>query len=95
MKIKTDIHAGMTFEECDQIRNYWKNQAQLMGQYSKTCFSPAGLYFPPDVYNNQPQAKPPAPPQPPSPTPPQPGPQGSGCGWVDGVYFPDQSGLCG
>lgn len=28
MKIKTNLHAGMTFEECDAQRNYWKQAAQ-------------------------------------------------------------------
>ncbi len=28
MKIRTDLSAGMTFQECDQARNYWKDMAQ-------------------------------------------------------------------
>jgi len=28
MKIRTDINAGMTYQECDQARNYWKDMAQ-------------------------------------------------------------------
>ena len=28
MKIRTAINAGMTFEQCDEIRNYWKYMAQ-------------------------------------------------------------------
>jgi hypothetical protein len=37
-------------------------------------------------------------PQPPAPTPtptPSPVTTGSGCGWVNGVYYKDQSGICG
>ena len=90
MKIKTDIHAGMTFEQCDNIRNYWKNQAYLMQKYAKTCSPQSGLYFPPAVYNNEPGA-----PVTPPPTPQPPVQSGSGCGWVNGVYYPDQSGVCG
>jgi hypothetical protein len=28
MRIRTAVVAGMTFEQCDQIRNYWKGMAQ-------------------------------------------------------------------
>ena len=28
MKVKSDLRAGMTFEECDQQRNYWKEMYQ-------------------------------------------------------------------
>ena len=28
MKIRTDLNAGMTYQECDQARNYWKDMAQ-------------------------------------------------------------------
>ena len=28
MKIKTDLRAGMTFEQCNPQRNYWKQVAQ-------------------------------------------------------------------
>lgn len=28
MKIRTDLSAGMTYQECDQARNYWKDMAQ-------------------------------------------------------------------
>jgi hypothetical protein len=28
MKIKTNLRAGMSFEECDAQRNYWKQAAQ-------------------------------------------------------------------
>jgi len=33
-------------------------------------------------------------PQPPAPTPP-PVTTGSSCGWINGVYYKDQSGICG
>lgn len=95
MKIRTDIRAGMTFQDCDRIRNYWKQQSALMQQYSKTCIQPHGLFLPPAVYNNEPgiQPTPPTPPVP--PTPPMPGPVTSGCGWVNGIYYADRSGVCG
>jgi hypothetical protein len=32
MKIKSDVHAGITYAECDSQRAYWKNMAQ-----SGTC----------------------------------------------------------
>jgi hypothetical protein len=28
MRIKTDLRAGLTFEQCDAQRNYWKQAAQ-------------------------------------------------------------------
>ena len=34
-------------------------------------------------------------PQPPSTTPPTTSTGGSGCGWVNGIYFADRSGTCG
>jgi hypothetical protein len=54
MKIKSDIHAGMTYAECDSQRNYWKSMAQ-----SGHCTG----YNPPVPY-----PYPPYPPYPPSPT---------------------------
>jgi len=61
MKVRSDLIAGMTFEECDQLRNYWKGLAQ------GPCVGP--------------------------PNPPQP----SSCtgGYVEGVCYPDKSGVCG
>jgi len=51
MKIKSDLHAGMTYQECDAQRSYWKNMAQ-----SGHCTG----------YNPQPPY-PPYPPNPPYP----------------------------
>ena len=51
MKIKSDLHAGMTYQECDAQRNYWKNMAK-----SGHCTG----------YNPQPPY-PPYPPYPPNP----------------------------
>lgn len=106
MKIKTDVHAGMTFEECDAQRDWWKQQAQMMQSYVKSGSSvpPAGLWWPTQTPT----------PTPPSnkggwvdgvwysdmsgycsgTTPPPKPPAGSG-GWVDGVWYSDVSGSCG
>ena len=51
MKIKSDLHAGMTYAECDAQRNYWKNMAK-----SGYCTG----------YNPQPYPPAPYPPYPPS-----------------------------
>jgi len=89
MKIKTDIYAGMTYEECDAQRNWWKNQAQMMESYgaSSSTVPPAGLWFP--CQGN----------------PPVPGggsssgggtyPPPSSGGYVNGVWVADMSGYCG
>jgi hypothetical protein len=53
MKIKTDLHAGITYQECDAQRSYWKNMAK-----SGYCTG----YYPPQPY--PPQPYPPYPPQP-------------------------------
>ena len=48
MKIRSDIHAGMTFAECDVQRDCWKQQAELMEKYANGSGSvPSGLQFPP------------------------------------------------
>ena len=39
-------------------------------------------------------AKSPAP-KPPAPSPPTTSTGGSGCGWVNGIFYPDRSGTCG
>lgn len=88
MKIKTNITAGMTFEECDAQRNWWKNQANMMEtyQYDKSAKPPTGLWFP--CMSN--------PPYPGSGS----GSSGSGGssttggGYVAGVWVPDMSGVC-
>lgn len=78
MKIKTDLHAGMTYDECVTQRDWWKNQAQMMETYyhNKSNYPPAGLWFP-----CQGQVSPPPPPN-------------QGGGWVDGQWVPDMSGWC-
>jgi hypothetical protein len=85
MKIKTNLSAGMTFEECDQQRNWWKQQAQMMNAYlqSSDTYPPAGLWYP--------CATTPPPTYPPTTYPPT----TSGGGYVNGVYYPDMSGVCG
>jgi len=78
MKIRSDIHAGMTFAECDVQRDCWKQQAELMEKYANGSGSvPSGLVFPPYTCSGT--------------TPPPP----SGGGYVNGVYYPDKSGVCG
>jgi hypothetical protein len=77
MKIRTDIHAGTTFAECDVQRDCWKQQAELMEKYANGSGSiPSGLQFPPYTCSGT--------------TPPP-----SGGGYVNGVYYPDKSGVCG
>jgi hypothetical protein len=65
----------MTFAECDQQRDWWKKQAEMMEVYAKSSSTtpPAGLWFPTT-----------------SPTYPT-----TGGGYVNGVYYPDKSGVCG
>jgi hypothetical protein len=58
MKIRSALYAGVTFEQCDQVRNYWKQMAQ-----SGQCI--------PNPY--PPTPTPPAPPPTPSPYPPSAG----------------------
>lgn len=58
MKIKSDLHAGMTYTECDAQRNYWKSMAQ-----SGKCTG----YYPPYPYPPTPY---PPTPYPPTPYPP-------------------------
>ncbi len=99
MKIRTDVQAGavydMTFEECDRIRNYWKEQAQKMQAFASSGVMQPGLLFPPAVYNNEPGKQPPVTTPPPTSTPPPATGGQSGCSWVNGVYYPDYSGFCG
>ena len=46
MKTKTDLRAGMTYEECEAQSNYWKSMAQ-----SGSCPT---VVYPPVVYPPQP-----------------------------------------
>lgn len=91
MKIKTNITAGMTFEECDAQRNWWKQQANMMEsyQYSTATTPPSGLWFP--CMSN--------PPYPGSGSGSSSGNSGSSGssttgGYVAGVWVPDMSGVC-
>ena len=79
MKIKSDLHAGMTYTECDAQRNYWKSMAQSgkCNAYSPPPYYPP-TYYPPTTY-------------PPTYYPPT----SSGGGYVNGVYYSDMSGACG
>jgi hypothetical protein len=107
MKIKSDIRAGATYttyEQCNQAQKYWKQQAQLMEQYSNNVNAgpPSGLVLPSTV--------------PPSGGGSYGGgyvngvyyadksgvcggtttkPPTTGGGYVGGVYYSDKSGVCG
>ena len=84
MKIQSDLHAGMTYTECDVQRNYWKSMAQsgkCNAYYPPTNYPPT--YYPPTYY-------------PPTTYPPTTYPPTStGGGYVNGVYYSDMSGACG
>jgi hypothetical protein len=86
MKIRTDLSAGMTFQECDQARNYWKDMAQR-GHSNISPPSTGGtvttpvqqpVYYPqqPVYYPQQTQSQ----------TYPSSGTQGA--------YYTDRSGFC-
>ena len=47
MRIRTSVIAGMTFEQCDQIRNYWKGMAQSGSCYSNPSPPPSSTTPPP------------------------------------------------
>ena len=107
MKIRTNLTAGATYAECDQQRDWWKQQAELMEKYSYNVKGtpPAGLWLPGTSV-------------PPSSTgggyvgttwypdksgicggtvpsqPPTPTPQPPTGGYVGGVWYPDKSGIC-
>lgn len=83
MKIKTNLTAGMTFDQCKAQRDWWKNQASTMESYyyNKSLVPPAGLWFPCQgnpTYPGGSGSKPPT----------------SSGGYVDGVWVPDMSGTC-
>jgi hypothetical protein len=84
MKIRSEIRAGRTFEQCAQERDWWKRQATLMEEYanSKKTTPPAGLWFPTTVTQlpSTPPTYPVYPTRPPT--------TGSG------AYYPDMSGVC-
>jgi hypothetical protein len=51
MKIKSNVHAGMTYQECDAQRNYWKKMAQsgkCNAYYPPASYPPT--YYPPTYY---------------------------------------------
>jgi len=89
MKIKTDLYAGMTYEQCDQARLWWKNQANMMEAYGTGASStpPAGLWFPC-------MGNPPVPGSGSGSTTPPPTTLPAGGGYVAGVWVPDMSGTC-
>jgi len=80
MNIKSGLIAGMSYEECTQVREWWKDMARngpcLENPYPPTTGTP-----PPT------STQPPA-----SSTNIQPACYG---GYVNGVYIPDYSGTCG
>jgi len=80
MNIKSGLIAGMSYEECTQLREWWKD----MARNGPCVANPA----PPTT-----AAPPPTSTQPPSTsTNIQPACYG---GYVNGVYIPDSSGTCG
>ena len=83
MKVQSNICAGMTYEECDAQRNYYKNMAQS-GKCQYNPY-PYPYPYPPNPY----------PPNPYPPYPPQPVPSPQGGGYVGGVWYSDRSGACG
>lgn len=107
MKIKSDLHAGQTFAQCDDVRNWWKEQARRMAQWaSNPTYPPPSNLYVPGYGGPQPPTYPPAtsgggstggstgggtyyPPQTVGSVQP------IGCGaYINGVYYPDQSGAC-
>jgi hypothetical protein len=89
MKIQTNLHAGMTFTECDAQRNYMKFAAQT-GNCSALNGYPTQPSYPTQLpsYPVQPSY----PSQLPSYPPSQPV---QGGGYYGGVYYADRSGTCG
>ena len=83
MKIRSELRAGRTFEECARERDWWKNQANLMEEYanSNKTKPPAGLWFP-TTATQLPSTPPTYPTYPARPT------------TGTGVYYPDMSGTC-
>ena len=86
MKIRTNLSAGMTFEECDQARNYWKDMAQR-GQSNISPPSTGGTVTTaapqPVYYSQQPVYY-----------PQQPQTTTYSSGGTQGAYYPDRSGFC-
>ena len=88
MKIRTDLNAGMTYQECDQARNYWKDMAQR-GQSNISPPSTGGTVTTaaqqPVYYSQQPVYYPQQPQQ----------TQTYTSVGTQGAYYPDRSGYCG
>jgi hypothetical protein len=51
MKIRSELRAGRTFDDCARERDWWKKQAGLMEEFanSKKYTPPAELWFPPSA----------------------------------------------
>jgi hypothetical protein len=82
MKIKSNLHAGMTFSECDAQRNYMKQAAQSGNCSALYYYQYAQPYYPSQLPTYPPTYYPPS-----QPT--------AGGGYYAGVYYPDRSGACG
>ena len=86
MKIRTNLSAGMTFQECDQARNYWKDMAQR-GYSNISPPSTGGTVTTavqqPVYYSQQPVYY-----------PQQPQSQTYTSVGTQGAYYPDRSGYC-
>ena len=78
MNIRSDLRAGMTYTECDQIRNYWKQMAQS-GNCSYTPQPPATGTTPPPTTTYPPTTS---------------GQANCCGGYAGGKYYPDYSGYC-
>jgi hypothetical protein len=90
MKIKTNVYAGMTLEECQAARDWWKQQANMMEGYAHTYdyYPPAGLWFP--CMGNPPVSGGSGGSSGGGTTPPP----TAGGGYVAGVWVTDMSGTC-
>jgi hypothetical protein len=94
MKIRTNLNAGMTFQECDQARNYWKDMAQRGHSNisppstggTVTTAAPQPVYYPQQPVNYSQQLV---------YYPQQPQSQTYASSGTQGAYYPDRSGFCG
>lgn len=87
MKIRSELKAGRTFQDCARERDWWKWQESLMEEYAKSnkTTPPAGLWFP-STATQLPSTPPTAThlPSYPSTKP----------GTSTGPFYPDMSGYC-
>jgi hypothetical protein len=79
MKVRSELKAGRTFQECAQERDWWKRQAVMMEEFanSNKTTPPTGLWFP-GAATQLPGSI----------------PSGSTSGSTTGKFYPDMSGVC-